>query len=115
MRSPARVVDRTQRRPTRSRLEGERLGRESALAPFVVGRGGLVEPRHGRPGLVGGALVGRALQDLDLGDRRGALAVHGAQAVGPGVAAAEDDDVAPRARRSRGRRRSSTARFAASR
>ena len=38
--------------------------------------------------------LGRRLgQKFDLRDRRGALAAGGAHAVGPGVAAADDDDV----------------------
>src|SRR5690606_29542147 len=46
------------------------------------------------PGVVGGAL-GRGLgQDFDLGDGAAALAQGGADAVGAGIAAADDDDVA---------------------
>ena len=40
-----------------------------------------------------GPVVGRPRHDLELVDRRRALAVRGAQAVGAGVAAADDHDV----------------------
>ena len=44
-------------------------------------------------GLFGRARVGRARQQLELMHGAGALAVRGAEAVGAGVAAADDDDV----------------------
>ena len=40
-----------------------------------------------------GPFVGRSVQDLDLHDGARALTVHGAETVGAGVAAAQDDDV----------------------
>ena len=48
---------------------------------------------HCGHGLSVGAAVGWPRQDLQLGHRRGALAVDGAEAVGAGVAAADDHDV----------------------
>ena len=45
---------------------------------------------HGIDSIAG---VGRAGQDLELVDRRRALADRGAEAVGAGVAAADDHDV----------------------
>ena len=45
---------------------------------------------HVGHGVDGSALVGRPGQDLELVDRRRALAVDGAEAVGAGVAAADD-------------------------
>ena len=46
---------------------------------------------HCGQGLSGARLVGRAGDDLELVDALAALAVDGAQAVGAGVAAADDD------------------------
>ncbi len=63
------------------------------LAALLMGRGDLIEHGEGRPRLVGGALLARPGHDLQLGDGDGALAVGGADAVGAGVAAADDDDV----------------------
>ena len=48
---------------------------------------------HCGHGLESRALLGRARHDLELVHRRGALPVHGAEAVGAGVAAADDDHV----------------------
>ena len=48
---------------------------------------------HCGHGLSAGAGVGGPGQQLELVDRRRALAVDGAEAVGAGVAAADDDDV----------------------
>ena len=69
-----------------------------ALAALLVRRRdaedvGLRRPRIGRR-----ARVGRPRQDLELVDRRRALAVRGAEAVGAGVAAADDHHVLARAR-----------------
>src|SRR5690606_9134370 len=61
-------------------------------APFV-GRRHAVHQRVGGPRRVRRPLVGRAGHDLELVHRRGTLAVGGAEAVGAGVAAADDDDV----------------------
>ena len=49
-------------------------------------------------GLAAGPLVRRPRHDLQLGHRRRALPVRGAEAVGAGVAAADDDDVLARPR-----------------
>ena len=49
-----------------------------------------------RPRVASAPVVGRPGQDLELVDRRRALAVRGAEAVGAGVAAADDHDVLAR-------------------
>ena len=67
--------------------------RVDPLAALLVGRGDAEDVRPLRPRVVRRALVGRARDDLELVDARRALAVGGAQAVGAGVAAADDDHV----------------------
>ena len=73
--------------------EPHRAHREHPLAALLVGRRRAVDHRPGRPRVGVRPLVRRPRQDLELGDGRGALAVRGAEAVGAGVAAADDDDV----------------------
>ena len=46
-----------------------------------------------RPGIVGGPLIRRARHDLQLDDRAAAMAEGGADAIGAGIAAADDDHV----------------------
>ena len=78
------------------------LGRDRpvALTAFLVGRRGAQPRRPVRPHRV--ALdVRRHRQQLELGDRFRAVPVGGADAVGAGVAAADDDDVLAVAHRSR--------------
>ena len=67
--------------------------RVDALAALFVRGRHAEDVRPLRPRIVGGALVRRPRQQLELVHRRGALAVHRAEAVGAGVAAADDDDV----------------------
>ena len=67
-----------------------RYWRSSAL---LVGALHLEDGRMHRPRLVARARLARLLADREVGHREGALAVRRADAVGPGVAAAEDDDV----------------------
>ena len=76
----------------------EALGvdREHPLAALLVGRRRAVHQRPRRPRGRVGPGVGRPRHDLELVDRRRALAVRGAEAVGAGVAAADDDDVLAR-------------------
>jgi hypothetical protein len=65
---------------------------EHALAAFLV-RGGC--PHHQRPKRPGrglGSLVRGPRHDLELVDRRRALPVRGAEAVGAGVTATDDHD-----------------------
>ena len=64
-----------------------------ALAALLVRRRHPEDVRPRGPRVGGRARVGRAGQDLELVDRRRALAVRGAEAVGAGVAAADDHDV----------------------
>ena len=71
------------------------------LAALLVGRRDLCRSwRHCGHGLASAAVVGRAGHDLELVHRRRALAVGGAEAVGAGVAAADDHDVLAVRRRS---------------
>src|SRR5262249_60429778 len=72
----------------------EALGghRVDALAALLVGRGDAVHVRPLGPGVVGAPPVRWARQDLELVDRRRALAMRGAEAVRPGGATADDDD-----------------------
>ena len=63
---------------------------EDALAAFLVGGRHAVDHRPLRPGVVRSTRVGRAREDLELVDSRRALPVHGAEAVGAGVAATDD-------------------------
>ena len=60
---------------------------------FLVGGAGAEDHRPVGPGHFIGARFGRTRQKLKLLDALAALADGGAQAVGAGVAAAEDDDV----------------------
>ncbi len=48
---------------------------------------------HWGHGLVGGPVIGRSRHDLKLMNALALLAVNGPQAIGPGVTAADDDDV----------------------
>ena len=69
---------------------GDRVQPVTAL---LVRTGDLVGHGVGRPRLPSRALLGRVREDLELGHRRCALPVRGAEAVGPGVPTAEDHDV----------------------
>ena len=72
---------------------------EDALAAFLVrGRRAVDHRPRAATGCVGARVSGGRGQDLELVDRRRALAVHGAEAVGAGVAAADDHDVLAAAR-----------------
>ena len=73
-------------------LEPRRAERERALAAFLLRARRAEHERPRRPRVGRGALGGRRGHQLDLRDVRGALAMRGAEAVGAGVAAAEDDD-----------------------
>ena len=64
-----------------------------AVAALLVGGGDLVAHRVGGPRVGVGPAVDGAGEDLELRDRAGAVAVRGAEAVGAGVAAADDDHV----------------------
>ena len=74
-------------------VEGVGLDGEDALPAFLVGQRVPQHQRPQRPGRALVALVGRPLVDVELMDRRRSLAVRGAQAVGPGVASSDDDDL----------------------
>ena len=63
------------------------------LAAFLVRRRDAEDVRPQRPRVVGRARVGRPRQQLELTHGERALPVRGAEAVGAGVAAADDDDV----------------------
>ena len=65
---------------------------EDPLAALLVGGRRAQDERPQRPRVVGRAVAGGLGHDLELVHRRGALTVRRAQAVGPGVAAADDDD-----------------------
>ena len=67
--------------------------RVNAIAAFFVSRRGAEDVRPQRPRIVGGALIRRCRHQLELRHRRRALAMHGAEAIGAGIAAADDDDV----------------------
>src|SRR5207249_2794633 len=71
----------------------DRRGGKLADAAFLLARGGAVLDRPERPAQPLVLLLRRLRKDLELGDRSRALAVGGADAVGPGVAAADDDDM----------------------
>ena len=73
--------------------EPRRGHRVDTLAAFLVRGRHAEDLRPLRPWVVGGARVGRAGQDLELMHRSGALAMHRAEAVGAGVAAADDHDM----------------------
>ena len=70
---------------------------EDALAALLVGRRYAVDQAPLRPRVVDG-VVGWAGHDLELRHRGGTLAVHRPEAVGPGVAPADDHDVLARRR-----------------
>src|SRR5690348_17370531 len=87
------------RRPPRSTLfpyttlfrsRGDRV---NPVAALLVGRGDPEGHRVRRPRLVLRPVLARTRHDLQLGDRRSALTGRGAQAVGTGVATADDHDV----------------------
>jgi hypothetical protein len=63
------------------------------LAALFLAGGGAQLVRPVGPGQALVFLLRRLVEDLDLGDGPGAVAVGGADAVGAGVAAADDDDV----------------------
>ncbi len=65
---------------------------EEARPALLVGRGGAQDERPQRPGVVGQPVARGLGHDLELVHRGRALAVGRAEAVGPGVAAADDDD-----------------------
>ncbi len=65
---------------------------------LFVGRGGAEDERPRGPGVVVGPGVGGTGQDLELVHERRPLAVGRSQAVGAGVAAADDDDALARRR-----------------
>src|SRR5690606_16460725 len=69
------------------------VDRVETFASLLVRTGDLVEQGHGRPRLVRGPRGRRLRHDLQLGDGARPLAVGGADTVGAGVAAADDDDV----------------------
>ena len=69
------------------------MDRVFADAPLLVRGAGPEDVRPLRPGVVGLAVLGRLGVDLELVDAPGPLAVDRPQAVGAGVAAADDDDV----------------------
>src|SRR3970282_2302637 len=71
--------------------EADGRHRVDALATLRVGRGDPVDVRPLGPRVVRGAPIRRPRQDLELVDFQGALTMRGAQAVGPGVAAPDDD------------------------
>src|SRR5262249_56682161 len=79
--------------PEMSVLAHEPPGVDGILpaASFLMRQGNTEDVRPLRPGVRGGARVGRARNDLELVHALAALAMHGAQAVGAGVAAADDD------------------------
>src|SRR4029077_20803847 len=65
-----------------------------ARAPFLMVRGDTEDIGPERPRIAPGIpLLGRPGQDLELGDGARALTMGGAEAVGPGVAAPDDDHV----------------------
>ena len=70
-----------------------RQHREIALGAFLLARRGAQLQRPVRPGQQLVLLLGRPRHDLELRDRERALADRGADAVGAGVAAADDHDV----------------------
>ena len=69
---------------------------ELAHPAFVVRARGAEHQRPHRPRGRRRALIGRSLEQLDRGDRRGALSVRGSHAVRAGVASPEDHDVLAR-------------------
>src|SRR5438309_5504379 len=76
-------------------VAGEALGRHGvdALAALLVGRGDPEDIGPLGPGIVRSAAVGWPRQQLELVHGARALAMHGPEAVGAGVAAADDHDV----------------------
>src|SRR5437899_997573 len=76
-------------------VASEALGRHGvdALAARLVGRGDAEDIGPLGPGIVRSAAVGRPRQQLELVHGARALAMHGTEAVGAGVAAADDHDV----------------------
>ena len=67
--------------------------REDTLAAFFVGLAGAEDIGILRPGVPVGTGFGRPGHDLKLVNAAAAVPVNGAQAVGPGVATTNDDDV----------------------
>ena len=100
-------------RPCRRALEALGRDRPVALAAFLVRRRRAQLDRPVRPHQRLVLALGRLRQQLELRDRRRALAVRRADAVGAGVAAADDDDVLARGddlvRHARRRRRPGSA------
>ncbi len=88
-------VDQLQRPHPTVAVVDEALGRdgEDPLATLLVRARDAVGHRVRRPRLGVGTRLGRSRQDLELRHRGRALTVRGAQAVGAGVAAADDDHV----------------------
>ncbi len=86
-------------------LAGDQFGHMSILAPELLGADGVLAdaaflmgggdlegvPPLG-PGVVRGTVIGRTRDDLELMHALAAVPVDGAQAVGAGVASADDDD-----------------------
>ena len=67
------------------------LDRVLAHAPFFVGRRDAEDVGPLGPGVGGGPVVGRSGHDLELMNALALLAMDGPQAIGAGVAAADDD------------------------
>ncbi len=76
-------------------LADESLGGDGpvALAAFIVRRRSAHAQRPVGPGQRAVFLLGRTWHQLDLGDAGGAVAIRGADAVGAGIATANDDDM----------------------
>src|SRR5262249_6741061 len=70
-------------------LRGDRI---DPLAALLVGAGDAEDVGPLGPRIVGGALIGWPRQEPELMDGPGTLTVHRAQAVGAGIATADDDD-----------------------
>ena len=89
-----------QRRDAAVAVAGEALGRDRVepLAAFFVRGRHAEDVRPRRPRIARRARVGRPRQQLELMDAARALPMRGAEAVGAGVAAADDDHVLARRR-----------------
>ena len=84
---------RAERPRGRGKAGCRRAAHPEVLSGLLMAVVDAVDARPRGPRVALRALVGRAWEELEVGDRLGAVAQRGADAVGPRVPAADDDDV----------------------